>query len=86
MAPEAHGPHPRSGGRLDDRVCQARPFVLSLSKDSQPVIRYRKMGRKLQQGDRFPNLTLNLTDGTSLRLPEEMLGRYLALLFYRGHW
>ena len=44
------------------------------------------MGRKLQQGDRFPNLTLNLADGSTLRLPEEMPGRYAVLLFYRGHW
>lgn len=40
----------------------------------------------LQQGDKFPSLTLNLVNGETLRLPDEMSTRYLALLFYRGHW
>lgn len=44
------------------------------------------MGTKLQQGDRFPALTLRLLTGGVLRLPDEMPSRYLALLFYRGHW
>jgi peroxiredoxin len=44
------------------------------------------MGEKLQQGDRFPTLTLNLADGGTIRLPDEMPTRYAAVLFYRGHW
>ena len=44
------------------------------------------MGEKLQQGDRFPSLTLNLVDGGTIRFPDEMSSRYAALLFYRGHW
>ena len=44
------------------------------------------MGEKLQQGDRFPALTFNLADGSSLQFPRELPGRYAALLFYRGHW
>ncbi len=44
------------------------------------------MGDKLQQGDRFPSLDLKLVDGGTIRLPDEMPGRYAALLFYRGHW
>ena len=44
------------------------------------------MAEKLQQADRFPALTLNLIDGGSVRLPDEMPGRYAILLFYRGHW
>ena len=44
------------------------------------------MGEKLQQGDRLPELTLNLIDGQTLVLPEAMSSRYLALLFYRGVW
>jgi peroxiredoxin len=44
------------------------------------------MGEKLQQGDRFPTLTLKLADGGTLRLPDEMPTRYAAVLFYRGHW
>ncbi len=44
------------------------------------------MGEKLQQGDRFPSITLDLLDGSSITLPGEVDSRYVALLFYRGHW
>ena len=44
------------------------------------------MSGKLVQGDRFPSLTLNLIDNGSLNLPDDIPGRYLALLFYRGEW
>jgi peroxiredoxin len=44
------------------------------------------MGEKLQQGDRFPRLTLNLINGDTLRVPEDINSRYLVLLFYRGYW
>ena len=41
---------------------------------------------KLQQGDRLLKLTFNLISGETLSLPKEMPSRYLAVLFYRGHW
>jgi peroxiredoxin len=44
------------------------------------------MGEKLQQGDRFPALTLKLVQGGTIRLPDEIPTRYAAVLFYRGHW
>ncbi len=44
------------------------------------------MMEKLQQGDRFPSLTLNLVGGGQVRIPEDVPGRYAAVLFYRGHW
>ena len=44
------------------------------------------MAEKLQQGDRFPSITLNLVNGGTMKFPEDMPGRYVALLFYRGHW
>jgi peroxiredoxin len=44
------------------------------------------MGEKLQQGDRFPTLTLKLADGGTIRLPDEVPTHYAAVLFYRGHW
>jgi hypothetical protein len=44
------------------------------------------MGEKLQQGDRFPSLNLELVQGGTIRLPDEMPTRYAAVLFYRGHW
>lgn len=44
------------------------------------------MADKLQQGDRFPALSLKLVDGSTLEFPSQMPSRYVALLFYRGHW
>ena len=44
------------------------------------------MTEKLQQGDRFPTITLKLVSGETMSVPEDMSTRYLALLFYRGHW
>ncbi len=44
------------------------------------------MGQKLQQGDRFPLITLKLAGGERVTMPDDMPGRYVALLFYRGHW
>ena len=44
------------------------------------------MPEKLIQGDRFPTIELKLTDGSTITLPEQVPGRYLALLFYRGKW
>jgi peroxiredoxin len=44
------------------------------------------MGEKLQQGDRFPSINLKLVNGGTIEIPCQMSGRYVALLFYRGHW
>ena len=44
------------------------------------------MRQRLLQGDRFPKITLNLTDGATITLPDQAPGRYFALLFYRGEW
>ena len=44
------------------------------------------MTEKLMQGDRFPRIELDLTDGSTITLPDQIPGRYLALLFYRGKW
>ncbi len=44
------------------------------------------MADKLNTGDLFPNLTLDLVDGTQLALPGGLDGRYKVILFYRGHW
>ena len=45
-----------------------------------------KMQQKLQQGDKFPSITLNLINGNTLTLPDEMPTRYAVILFYRGYW
>ena len=44
------------------------------------------MPPKLAQGDKLPKLSLNLIDGRAITLPDDMTGRYLVLLFYRGNW
>lgn len=44
------------------------------------------MAEKLVQGAKLPAITLKFIDGKVLKLPDELSGRYLALLFYRGTW
>lgn len=44
------------------------------------------MGKKLEAGDAFPQLTLNIVGGGQLVVPGDLEGRYNILLFYRGHW
>ena len=44
------------------------------------------MAEKLNTGDVFPRLTLNLVDGSMLELPTGLDARYKVILFYRGHW
>ena len=44
------------------------------------------MPEKLTQGDRLPTFEMSLTDGSTITLPEQISGRYLALIFYRGEW
>ena len=44
------------------------------------------MAEKLNTGDKFPALTLDLVDGTKLAVPQDLDARYNVLLFYRGHW
>jgi peroxiredoxin len=44
------------------------------------------MAEKLNAGDSFPRMTLNLVDGGKLELPEGFNAKYNVILFYRGHW
>lgn len=44
------------------------------------------MAEKLNSGDSFPAMTLDLVDGTKLALPDGLEARYKVILFYRGHW
>jgi peroxiredoxin len=45
-----------------------------------------RMADKLDTGDRFPRMTLNLVGGGSLTLPDDLAAKYTVILFYRGHW
>jgi len=44
------------------------------------------MAKKLDAGDPFPKMTLNLLEGGSLTIPDDIDSKYLVVLFYRGHW
>ena len=44
------------------------------------------MAERLLMGDRFPNVTLDLTTGGSVSLPGGVSTRYFVLLFYRADW
>ena len=44
------------------------------------------MARKLDAGDRFPDMTLTLTGGGAVTLPQGLDSDYGVILFYRGHW
>lgn len=44
-------------------------------------------GKKvLDGGDAFPNMSLNLTGGGTINLPEGIKGSWTIFLVYRGHW
>ena len=44
------------------------------------------MAQKLDAGDRFPDMTLTLTGGGVVNLPDDLSSDYSVILFYRGHW
>jgi hypothetical protein len=44
------------------------------------------MPNRLNAGDTFPELSLKLVGGQSVRFPSGLDGRYRIALFYRGHW
>jgi hypothetical protein len=44
------------------------------------------MAHKIAGGEAFPDLRLQLVDGTTLELPGGLDARYKVILFYRGHW
>ncbi len=44
------------------------------------------MTDKLNTGDTFPSLVLNLVGGGTLAVPADLTAAYTVLLLYRGHW
>jgi peroxiredoxin len=40
----------------------------------------------LQPGDRFPTLTVSLSSGGTLALPDDLAGSFGVVLFFRGAW
>lgn len=41
---------------------------------------------KLNSGDEFPEISLNITGGGTLNLPNDISTSFTIVLFYRGHW
>ena len=44
------------------------------------------MAEKLDGGDRFPTMELELARGGRMTLPDDLHTNYGVVLFYRGHW
>lgn len=44
------------------------------------------MADKLGTGDQFPMLSLTLTDGSTMTLPDDLDSPLTVVLVYRGHW
>ena len=44
------------------------------------------MAEKLNGGDMFPELMLNMAGGGTVTLPTDIETPYALVLFYRGHW
>lgn len=48
----------------------------------QPIV----MSTRLQNGDRFPDLSIPTVGGGQIALPRDVEGFYSVILFYRGAW
>ena len=44
------------------------------------------MGAPLTGGEVFPTLRLNMSDGSTVTLPDDIETPLAIVLFYRGHW
>lgn len=42
--------------------------------------------RKLDAGDQFPEMSLDLVDGSAISIPSGQSADYSVLLGYRGKW
>ncbi|MGE0558186.1 MAG: hypothetical protein AB7E73_11375 [Burkholderiales bacterium] len=46
----------------------------------------QSLGNKLDSGDAFPDLELNLVEGGARTISQIAAGQWCVLLFYRGDW
>jgi peroxiredoxin len=44
------------------------------------------MAKQLNPGDQFPNYTIQVTEGRTLNIPQDLRGEYAVIIFYRGIW
>ena len=45
-----------------------------------------EMTEKLNAGMDFPNIQLNIVDGSRIEIPTDITIDYAVVLFYRAHW
>lgn len=46
----------------------------------------REQGPMLDAGDVFPSMEFATVEGTCLNIPADTMGKWTALIFYRGDW
>jgi peroxiredoxin len=44
------------------------------------------MAKQLTPGDPFPSFSINLTDGRTLTIPNDLRRDYAVIIYYRGIW
>ncbi|MET0503518.1 MAG: hypothetical protein ABW172_18505 [Candidatus Binatia bacterium] len=44
------------------------------------------MAKQLNPGDLFPDYTIQLADGRTLNIPQQLSREYAVIIFYRGIW
>ncbi len=44
------------------------------------------MAKQLNPGDLFPSYTVQLIDGRTVNIPQELRGECAVIIFYRGIW
>ena len=44
------------------------------------------MADKLGIGAVFPDMKIDVVDGSAIELPQGINAKYRVVLFYRGHW
>jgi len=44
------------------------------------------MSPRLHNGERFPDLVIDIVGGRTLAIPRDVAGSYAVVLFYRGSW
>jgi peroxiredoxin len=44
------------------------------------------MAKQLNPGDQFPNYIVQLANGGTLSIPQDLRGEYAVIIFYRGIW
>jgi peroxiredoxin/GNAT superfamily N-acetyltransferase len=68
------------------RAVMKRPAIRPWNFVRSPGDSRHVMHTRLQNGDRFPDLSIPVVGGGTLVLPRDLEGSYSVILFYRGAW